>query len=1401
MQRLSKTRLLTLGLVVILMAFAVSAMAAPGAWTPGITPQHHPAAGVRRAPGQAPAFHLTNESPALKQLKQEMQTAGIKPWQLPKVPFKGPAYKMLVNAAVKAGVPVSKAIVDNPKSLCNVYAGWYAGPSMASNTNGTAVIYGGGMNFYFASASDPSHPLVMPAGDMLMRVYFRGNTAILMGLFFTYAFDVTNPTQPVLLGYDLAGMAFGYTGFGMTADGQYIVGIVGSDDLVVWDSGFNYVYDNSLEGISGLSFSYTPVLADMVIPDTPGSVVLVTDYDNDYIHFIDLSNLACAGPQYLGYIDDGMYGWGDCAQIMYQAPFLYVSYEPWWNYNPLIGGFCPDNGYYLDVFKVPDVSDPANFISVKYVQANNSGNDIVAMRPAGNGNIALGLYNGQVATWDAQLNTLLEFGNMGKYNASGICNSTPPKWDYFTLDMGYSPNGGVTADFAGGARFFSAPSPLAETGHYLTGDYAYNPIAVGNTIYTPEFANGLAIIDNNDPTNPQTLGWLATTSGLPYIGLVGVDGTTAYVAASAYYNNNTGVYTYDATNTKVFAVDVSDPTAPAYLSSASTAFDITAAPGYGARIESLKASGGICWIGTDTSVVGVDFSNPAAPSVVASFTLQGSSTGAFAMTTFTMPAFPQSTMLGVAAGPNIEIYDITSPVQYAGCPNPYFFIGFIAVPNSGNTTALFASGAYLIYNDITNNDSVGSIALTANIGSACATGEVTMATVGTPLVTSAIPSPNFLAYAGTVGGHVVAAAADNTFNGGIVTFDITDPTALAFLNTPPQVVYPMWWGWGISGLFYSNGALYAAGGYSGLSNFILEPGFTPPTVSNVTASPAISGYLTGTVTLSAKVTAADSAVTMVEFDFAGGTVAQVVTNIAAGATQTVTYSWDTSTWLGWCSGTVSATASDAGCNEGTASSSPTTYYINSAPTVTLSNWSQPIPSGGVCVTPGAWVICGGTLTFTATATDGPCNSPSGISQMSLYVDGVFVTYINNTNPWNITLDTTTLTDGPHTVTVTATDAQGLTASVTSPGFTVHNHGPKTTVVAPSAGDVVGGTTIRTAATATSLGSGLPIDKVVFYLDQGTSQQITLGTATTPDANGEFAINWDSTPAGTNTTYGDHTIVAVGYDGGASVCPASDLSPIVSFNLVPYTPMTVTATATPTSGAVPLSVAFTSSVTGGTPPFSYAWDFGDSSTGTGASASHTYTAANTYTWTLTVTDSTNHTATQTGSVAATYTPMTVTITATPTSGIVPLSVNFSTNVTGGAAPFTYAWDFGDSSTTGSGASVSHTYTAIGTYNVVVTVTDQTSATATANVTVTVKPVPPTITSSKKQHSPFRIVLFGTNFQSGITATINGTSVTTSYKNSGKLKLKHVKSLCPKGTAVTIVLTNPDGGVSAPFQFTR
>lgn len=77
-------------------------------------------------------------------------------------------------------------------------------------------------------------------------------------------------------------------------------------------------------------------------------------------------------------------------------------------------------------------------------------------------------------------------------------------------------------------------------------------------------------------------------------------------------------------------------------------------------------------------------------------------------------------------------------------------------------------------------------------------------------------------------------------------------------------------------------------------------------------------------------------------------------------------------------------------------------------------------------------------------------------------------------------------------------------------------------------------------------------------------------------------------------------------------------------------------------------------------------------------------------------------------------------ANPNPAMVNQTVAFGAAATGGTGTLTYAWNFGDS-TTGTGASVSHTYGAAGIFNAIVTVTDTATGSATGNISVTVNPL--------------------------------------------------------------------------------
>jgi PKD repeat protein len=89
------------------------------------------------------------------------------------------------------------------------------------------------------------------------------------------------------------------------------------------------------------------------------------------------------------------------------------------------------------------------------------------------------------------------------------------------------------------------------------------------------------------------------------------------------------------------------------------------------------------------------------------------------------------------------------------------------------------------------------------------------------------------------------------------------------------------------------------------------------------------------------------------------------------------------------------------------------------------------------------------------------------------------------------------------------------------------------------------------------------------------------------------------------------------------------------------PLAAKASAIPTSGEIPLVTAFTGSAAGGTPPYTYSWNFGDGSAPSSVqNPTHSYKSVGTYTATLVVTDS---------SAPAHSAKSTVTITATPLEG--------------------------------------------------------------------------------------------------------------------------------------------------------
>jgi len=139
------------------------------------------------------------------------------------------------------------------------------------------------------------------------------------------------------------------------------------------------------------------------------------------------------------------------------------------------------------------------------------------------------------------------------------------------------------------------------------------------------------------------------------------------------------------------------------------------------------------------------------------------------------------------------------------------------------------------------------------------------------------------------------------------------------------------------------------------------------------------------------------------------------------------------------------------------------------------------------------------------------------------------------------------------------------------------------------------------------------------------------------------------------------------------------------------------------------ITFTSTVSGGSQPYSYAWDFNaDGITDCiDAVCSQTFASAYTGSVALTVTDANGCASSIViANGWAACTPIPATFTFSPASPVTGQQVTFTSSVTGGTAPYAYEWDFnGDGLTDCTSDVCTTTYAAAFTGNVVLRVTDR------------------------------------------------------------------------------------------------
>ena len=250
-----------------------------------------------------------------------------------------------------------------------------------------------------------------------------------------------------------------------------------------------------------------------------------------------------------------------------------------------------------------------------------------------------------------------------------------------------------------------------------------------------------------------------------------------------------------------------------------------------------------------------------------------------------------------------------------------------------------------------------------------------------------------------------------------------------------------------------------------------------------------------------------------------------------------------------------------------------------------------------------------------------------------------------------------------------------------------------------------------------------------------NQDISFNGSASTASNGTYTWDFgDQTPAGSGVTTthryargGTFTItMTVTSDNRASstssrtINVSTTLPPTAAnFNFSPNLPainpdVVFTASGTPVPGDPRPGIPAPGAPAGAT----YAWDFGDGTTGSGVSLTHRYSRGGTFAVTLRVTSAAGLTATTARqiTISTTLPAGSANFVFSPTNpypeDVVYFNASSSTLANG-----TYVWDFGDGSS-GTGVTPTHSYSLERTFTVTLTVRNQLGQSASISKTITV-----------------------------------------------------------------------------------
>ncbi len=282
---------------------------------------------------------------------------------------------------------------------------------------------------------------------------------------------------------------------------------------------------------------------------------------------------------------------------------------------------------------------------------------------------------------------------------------------------------------------------------------------------------------------------------------------------------------------------------------------------------------------------------------------------------------------------------------------------------------------------------------------------------------------------------------------------------------------------------------------------------TPPTVS-ITAPSNNSTLNDGSVNVSVSASD-DRAVTKVEFYVDGSLNSN-------DTTSPYLFSWNAT------AGDHSLTAKAYDAVGHTATSAAANVHINhpdtTAPTVTIT-----APSPGATVS-------GTTVSITANATDNV-----GVASVEFFVDGATIAS-DTTAPYSTVWDSTSLADGPHSISAKAYDAARNVATSNAVNATIANGKkidpdttpPTASITAPTANATVVGNTNITADASDNVG----VTSVEVYIDGSRSADA--------DVAAPYVFGWDTT----SLPNGSHSIYVIVYDAAGNTKTSATITVLV-----------------------------------------------------------------------------------------------------------------------------------------------------------------------------------------------------------------------------------------------------------------